>query len=93
MIRINARMMGAGAAMLVAGTILVAYLGVEAPAGRPNMTDDEVAELLLAERESANMVILASILVGGGFLFVLLSFGTARGEGGARVREEKKPVA
>jgi len=92
-IRVNPRTMGAGAAMLVAGTIMVAYLGLEAPAGRQGMTDDEVAELLLAERENSDLVILASILVGVGFLLVLISLGTARGEGGVRAREVKKPAA
>jgi len=85
--------MAAGAAMLVAGTIMVAYLGLEAPAGRQGMTDDEVAELLLAERQNSDLVILARIRVGVGFLLMLVSLGTARGEGGVRAREVKKPAA
>ncbi len=86
-------MMGAGAAMLVIGTVFVAYLGAEAPAGRQGMTDAEIAELLLDERENGNMVILASMLIGVGFLLMLVSFGTARGEGGRKTREIKKPAA
>lgn len=85
--------MAAGAAMLVAGAALVAYAGLEAPAGRPGMTDEEVAGLAEAERQGSDLVMLASMLVGVGFLLVLVSLGTARGEGGARVREVKKPAA
>lgn len=85
--------MAAGAAMIVAGAAMAAYAGLEAPAGRPGMTDEEVAGLLEAERRGSDIVMLASILLGVGFLLALVSLGTARGEGGARVREEKKPAA
>lgn len=85
--------MAAGAAMLVAGAILVAYAGLGAPAGTQGMTDEEVAGLLEAERQGSDLVMLASMLLGVGFLLVLVSLGTARGEGGVRAREEKKPAA
>lgn len=85
------KILSVGAALLVAGSVVVAYFGSTTPTGRPGMAEDEVSELLEAERQHADAVMLASILVGVGFLFVLLSFGTARGEGHAGARKLRKP--
>ena len=91
MIRVNPKFLAAGAAMLMAGFVMVAYLGHVLPAWQTGMSEDEVAELLVDERQNSDMVVLASMIIGVGFLFVLISFGTARGEGRSKARDLKKP--
>ena len=62
------------------------------PIGREGMTDDEIAEFLLQERENEDFTTLAGILVGIGFLLVLISFGARKKRKGGAKKTEKKPA-
>ena len=62
------------------------------PAGQAGMTEDEVIELMIAQQEVEDYSTLSGILIGVGFLLVLISFGARRRKGSAK-REEKKPAA
>ena len=55
------------------------------------MTDDEKINLLLAERENSDYRTLSGILIGIGFLLVLISFGARRKRKGGAKKIEKKP--
>ena len=77
--------------MIVVGIALSAMLTDMTPIGREGMTDDEIAEFLIQERENEDFTTLAGILVGVGFLLILVSFGARRKRKGGAKRTEKKP--
>lgn len=89
MIRVNTKILTVGIAMLVIGFLFVGYLSGVSPAGQAGMSEEEILELLQNEQQNADFVMLASIIIGVGFLFVLISFGTARGEGLSKTRKIK----
>ena len=82
----------AGAIMIIAGIIILLYLTETAPVGKAGMTEDEKINLLLAERENSDYRTLAGILIGFGFLLVLISFGARRKRKGGAKKIEKKPL-
>ena len=85
--------------MLVGGIIMVAvgitiswYLTESAPIGKADMSDDEKLNLILAERENSDYRLLSGILIGFGFLLILVSFGARRKRKGNAEKIEKKPL-
>ena len=78
--------------MLIVGLGIFAYLDSLTPAGRVDMTDQEIFDLMIAEQENRDFKTLAGILIGIGFLLVLISFGARRKRKGGPKIEEKKPV-
>ena len=76
--------------MLVVGIILIAVTA-ESPAGQPEMTEEEIIDLMVAEDENQALEMLSGILIGIGFLLVLISFGARRKKDSAK-RQEKKPA-
>ena len=58
----------------------------------PGMTDDEIAAFLIEERENQDYSTLAGIMIGVGFLLILISFGARRKKKGGAKRTEKKPA-
>jgi len=88
---VDKRILGGGIAMLVVGIMLSLYISSLAPVGTAGMSEEEALELVLQQRESQDMNTLAGILVGVGFLLVLISFGARRKRKGGAKRVEKKP--
>jgi len=84
-------MMIAGVIMIVLGITISLYLTETTPIGKSGMTDDEKINLLLAERENSDYRTLSGILIGFGFLLVLISFGARRKRKGGAEKIEKKP--
>lgn len=80
-----------GIVMIIAGIVILSYLTEVTPIGKTGMTDDEKINLLLAERENSDYRTLSGILIGFGFLLVLISFGARRKRKGATEKIEKKP--
>ncbi|NWK04585.1 hypothetical protein HX833_00605 [Marine Group I thaumarchaeote] len=80
-----------GIIMIIAGTVILLYLTEITPIGKTGMTEDEKLNLLLAERENADYKTLSGILIGFGFLLVLISFGARRKRKGGAKKIEKKP--
>jgi len=80
-----------GIVMMVIGIILVVNISETLPAGQTGMTEEETIELMIAQQENQDFNTLSGILIGIGFLLVLISFGTKRKKNSAK-REEKKPV-
>jgi len=80
-----------GIVMIIAGTVILLHLTEITPIGKAGMTDDEKLNLLLAERENSDYRTLSGILIGIGFLLVLISFGARRKRKGGAKKIEKKP--
>ncbi len=78
--------------MLIVGLGIFVYLDSVTPAGRANMTNEEIFDLMAAEQENRDFKTLAGILIGVGFLLVLISFGARRKRKGGPKKEEKKPA-
>ena len=86
-------MMVGGVMMIVVGISISWYLTESTPVGKSDMTDDEKLNLILAERENSDYRLLSGILVGFGFLLILVSFGARRRHKGGAEKIEKKPSA
>ena len=81
----------AGIIMIIVGIIILLYLTETTPVGKAGMTEDEKINLLLKERENSDYRTLLGILIGFGFLLVLISFGARRKHEGGTKKVEKKP--
>ena len=81
-----------GIIMIIAGTVILLHLTEITPIGKTGMTEDEKLNLLLAERENSDYRTLSGILIGIGFLLVLISFGARRKRKDGTKKIEKKPL-
>ncbi len=90
---IDRRMLIGGVIMVVIGITISWYLTESAPIGKADMTEDEKLNLILAERENSDYSLLSGILIGFGFLLILVSFGARRKRKGGAEKIEKKPPA
>jgi len=88
---IDKKILVGGIILLAVGFTLTAIFSEMAPIGQAGMTDDEIAEFLLSERENQDYTTLAGIIIGIGFLLILISFGARRKKKGGAKRTEKKP--
>ena len=88
---IDKKILAGGIALLVVGFTLTAAFNEMTPVGKGGMTDEEIAEFLLEERQNQDYTTLAGILIGIGFLLILISFGARRKKKGGAKRTEKKP--
>ena len=92
MVLVDKKLLFGGLAMLAVGLALTISISGTMPAGQAGMTEDEVIELMIAQQEVEDYGTLSGILIGVGFLLVLISFGARRRKGSAK-KEEKKPAA
>ena len=92
MVLVDKKLLFGGLAMLAVGLALTISISGTMPAGQAGMTEDEVIELMIAQQEVEDYGTLSGILIGIGFLLVLISFGARRRKGSAK-KEEKKPAA
>ena len=92
MVLVDKRLLFGGLAMLAVGLALTISISGTMPAGQAGMTEDEAIELMIAQQEVEDYSTLSGILIGVGFLLVLISFGARRRKGSAK-KEEKKPAA
>jgi len=91
MVLVDKRMFVGGITMIVVGIILVVNISATMPAGQSGMTEEEAIGLMIAQQETQDLNTLSGILIGVGFLLVLISFGARRKKDNVK-REEKKPV-
>jgi hypothetical protein len=85
-------MMTIGMVMIIIGFSISWYLTESTPIGKTGMTEDEKLNLLIAERENSDYRLLPGILIGFGFLVLLVSFGARRKRKGGAKNIEKKPL-
>ena len=77
--------------MVALGISISLYLNSIAPVGTTGMTDEETLDLLIKQQENQDSNTLAGILIGIGFMLVLISFGARRKRKGGVKKVEKKP--
>jgi hypothetical protein len=90
MVLVDKKILSGGLAMIIAG-IIVTIASSDQPVGESGMSEEEVIDLLIAEDQNQAYQMLSGILVGIGFLLVLISFG-ARRKKDTVTRKEKKPA-
>ncbi|MEK6832250.1 MAG: hypothetical protein AABY17_05740, partial [Thermoproteota archaeon] len=72
--------------------IIVININATMPVGQSGMTEEEVIDLMTKQQESKDMNNLAGILIGIGFMLILISFGAKRRRKDSPKKEEKKPI-
>ncbi|MCI4432326.1 MAG: hypothetical protein JHC41_01780 [Nitrosopumilus sp.] len=80
-----------GMAMLIIGTIIMINLNLTMPIGHAGMTNEEIIDLMMKQKENQEKNTLVGILIGIGFMLILISFGARRRKGSPK-KEEKKPI-
>ena len=80
-----------GLAMVIVGIILTVNINATMPVGQTGMSEEDIIDLLIAQQETKDYNTLSGILIGIGFLLVLISFGARRKKGNVK-KEEKKTV-
>jgi len=91
LVLVDKKMLIGGLAMVVVGIILSVSISASMPVGQTGMTDEEVIDLLTAQQETQDFNTLSGILMGVGFLLILISFGARRRKGSIK-KEEKKSI-
>ena len=81
----------AGGIVMIAVGMAIAVTMNESPLGESGMTEEEIIDLMIAEDENQAYQMLSGILIGVGFLLVIVSFGTRRKKGSAK-KTERKPA-
>ena len=84
-------MMVSGVMMIIVGITISWYLTEITPIGKTGMTEEVNINFLFADRENSDYRILSGLLIGCGFLLILISFGARRKREGGAKKIEKKP--
>jgi len=87
---VDKRMLASGIVMIVVGFSITLYLTETSPIGSVDMTEEEKLDLIIGERENSDYRTLSGILIGVGFLLLLISFGARRKRGSVTKKTEKK---
>jgi len=75
--------------MVIVGILLTVSISASMPAGQVGMSEEEVFDLMVAQQEIQDYNTLSGILIGIGFLLLLISFGVRKRKGSVK-KEEKK---
>lgn len=89
---LDKRILFGGIAMLAAGFALYAVLSASTPIGHGGMTEEQKLDFMIKEQQNQDAKTLAGMLIGIGFLLILISFGARRKSKGSPVKTEKKPA-
>ena len=92
MVLVDKRILFGGIALLAVGIVLSIYLNAIMPVGTTGMSEEEKFDLIIRQQENQDLTNLAGILIGVGFLLVLISFGARRKRKGGQKKIEKKPA-
>jgi hypothetical protein len=88
---VDKKILVGGIILVAAGISLSLYLNSMIPVGTTGMTDEEKLDLLIAQQENQDFNTLAAIMIGIGFMLVLISFGARRKRKSGAKKVEKKP--
>jgi len=77
--------------MIAVGISISLYLNSISPIGTIGMTKEETLDLLMKQQENQDFNTLTGILIGIGFMLVLISFGARKKRKGGAKKIEKKP--
>lgn len=89
---IDRKIFAGGIIMLVVGIVLIIFINADIPVGQSGMTEEEVIDLMVKQQENKDMNTLAGILIGVGFMLILISFGARRKRKDSPEKIEKKPA-
>ncbi len=89
LVLVDKKMLIGGLAMVIVGIILSVSISASMPVGQAGMTEEEVIDLMMAQQETQDYNTLSGILIGIGFLLVLISFGARRKKGSVKKQEKK----
>ncbi len=92
MVLVDKKILSGGLVMIIVGIVLSLYLSSVMSVGTSEMTEEETLDLLTRQQENQGMNNLSGILMGIGFLLVLISFGARRKRKGGVKKVEKKPA-
>ncbi len=92
MVLVDKKILSGGLVMIIVGIVLSLYLSSVISLGTSGMTEEETLDLLTRQQENQGMNNLSGILMGIGFLLVLVSFGARRKRKGGVKKVEKKPA-
>ena len=92
MVLVDKKILSGGLVMIIVGIVLSLYLSSVISVGTSGMTEEETLDLLTRQQENQDMNNLSGILMGIGFLLVLISFGARRKRKGGVKKVEKKPA-
>ena len=92
MVLVDKKILSGGLVMLVLGITISLYLNSVVPIGTSGMSEEETLDLLTKQQENQDISSLAGILIGIGFLLVLISFGARRKRKPGKKIVEKKPA-
>lgn len=92
MVLVDKKILSGGLVMIIVGIVLSLYLSSVIILGESGMTEEETLDLLIRQQENQDMNNLSGILMGIGFLLVLISFGARRKRKGGVKKVEKKPA-
>jgi len=92
MVLVDKKILSGGLAMVIIGITISLYLNSVVPIGTSGMSEEETLDLLTKQQENQDVSTLAGILMGIGFLLVLISFGARRKRKGGKKIVEKKPA-
>jgi len=90
MVLVDKKILSGGIMMISLGIILT-IIFAEQPLGQSGMTEEEIIDLMISEDQNQAYQLLSGILIGIGFLLVLISFGARKKKDSVK-RTEKKPV-
>ena len=88
---VDKKILISGIIMVAVGISISLYLNSIVPVGTTGMTDEETLDLLIKQQENQDSNTLAGILIGIGFMLVLISFGARRKRKRGVKKIEKKP--
>jgi len=89
---VDKKIFAGGITMLIVGIIIMININATMPVGQSGMTEEEVIDLMTKQQENKDMNNLAGILIGIGFMLILISFGAKRRRKNSPKKEEKKPI-
>ena len=89
---VDKKIFAGGITMLIVGIIIMINLNAAMPVGQSGMTEEEILDLMTKQQENQDMTTFAGILIGIGFMLILVSFGARRKRKGSPEKEEKKPI-
>jgi dolichol kinase len=92
MVLVDKKILSGGLVMIIVGIVLSLYLSSVISVGTSGKTEEETLDLLIRQQENQDMNNLSGILMGIGFLLVLISFGARRKRKGGVKKVEKKPA-
>ena len=90
MILVDKKILSGGLVMIIIGVVITGVYS-DQPIGQSGMTEEEIIDLMISEDQNQAYQMLSGILIGVGFLLVLISFGARRKKDSA-TRKEKKPA-